>query len=243
MTMGEGAVRINRGKAALILLARMDSRRLPGKGLMDLGGRSVLGLALDRLACCDAIGPRILATGKRVLDDPLQQFAETEGISCFRGDLANVAGRCLAACDDYNLDWFIRICGDSPFVPPEIVMQVADAFTTPMPDGGAPDIATNVFPASYPTGTSAEAVSRAALARICAETTDLAYLEHVTLYAYEHADAFRIVNVAPPDDRYADLKLSVDTPDDLARARRIYAALTDPVKATLDQVAVAARAL
>ncbi|NIR59237.1 MAG: 3-deoxy-manno-octulosonate cytidylyltransferase, partial [Gammaproteobacteria bacterium] len=32
----------DRGASAVLLLARLDSRRLPGKGLADLGGRPLL---------------------------------------------------------------------------------------------------------------------------------------------------------------------------------------------------------
>ena len=62
-------------RAALILLARMDSRRLPGKGLLDLGGRPVLGLAADRLKRARLVSDVIIATSDRDVDTPLAEFA------------------------------------------------------------------------------------------------------------------------------------------------------------------------
>ncbi|NIR59238.1 MAG: acylneuraminate cytidylyltransferase, partial [Gammaproteobacteria bacterium] len=44
--------------------------------------------------------------------------------------------------DAHALDWFIRICGDSPFLDPAVTDAVAQAFLAP----DAPDIATNVHP-------------------------------------------------------------------------------------------------
>lgn len=222
----------SRGTAALILLARLDSRRLPGKGLMDLGGRSVLGRAADRLRRCRQVPDMILATTDRSVDDPLEAWGAEEGIPVFRGDANDVAGRCLAACQARNLDWFIRICGDSPFIDPAVVDQVAGAFLS----DPAPDLASNVFPRKFPIGCSAEAVSSIAMARICAETSDLAYLEHVTLWAYEHADRYMIKAVSPGHDRYANKQIAIDTPEDLEAARALIDKLPDPVTAGLDEI-------
>ncbi len=221
----------SRGKAALLLLARLDSRRLPGKGLMDLGGRSVLGRAVDRLSRCGLVSDMILATTDRTIDDPLEEFARAEGIGCYRGDAMDVAKRCFDACTANGLDWFVRICGDSPFADPGVVDRVAAAFL----DTGA-EIATNVFPRSFPVGASAEAVSATAMRRIMDATPDLAYREHVTLYAYENADAFRIESVAPDDPGYENLSIAVDTQEDLDRARRLIELLPDPKSATLSEI-------
>jgi spore coat polysaccharide biosynthesis protein SpsF len=225
------ASRTERGPAALVLLARLDSTRLPGKGLMDLGGRPVLGRAVDRLRRCAIVNDIVLATTDRAVDDDLAAFAEAEGIGCFRGDVHDVAKRCVDACGAYGLDWFVRICGDSPFADPEVVDRVARRFL----ETGA-DLATNVFPRSFPVGASAEAVSKAAMDRVLAATDDLAYREHVTLYAYEHPDSFAIESVMPDDPGYENLSIAIDTPEDLARARRLIALLPDPNTATLAEI-------
>ena len=149
----------DRGESAVLLLARLDSRRLPGKGLVDLGGRPLLGRTVDRIRRCSAVADIVLATSDRSVDDPLAAFAAAEDIPCYRGDAADVAGRCLAAMDAHGLDWFIRICGDSPFLDPAVTDAVAKAFVS----APEPDIATNVHPRGFPIGASAEAVSRPAL--------------------------------------------------------------------------------
>lgn len=221
----------SRGNAAILLLARLDSRRLPGKGLMDLGGRPVLGRAIDRLQRCSQVSTIILATTDRAVDDPLAAFAETEGIGCFRGDALDVAKRCVDACNAFNLDWFVRICGDSPFADPQVVDQVSEVFLK-----GRSDIATNVYPRSFPVGASAEAVSRVAMERILEATPDLAYREHVTLYAYENPNDFGIDSVLPDDPSYEKHSIAVDTQEDLSRARKLIALLPNPETATLDEI-------
>ncbi len=224
-----------RGNAALILLARLDSRRLPGKGLLDLGGRTVLGRAVDRLRRCSHVPEMILATSDRPIDDPLEAWGKAEGVTVFRGDVADVAGRCLAACKAQNLDWFIRICGDSPFIDPAVVDLVAEAFLAE----DRPDLASNVFPRKFPIGCSAEAVSTEAMTRICDDTQDLAYLEHVTLWAYENAERYRISSVSPGHDRYAEKRIAIDTPEDLTAARHLIFQLADPKSASLETILAA----
>lgn len=223
-----------RGKAAQFLLARLDSSRLPGKGLMDLGGRPVLGRAIDRLRRCERVNDLVLATTDRAVDDPLEAFAEAEGIACFRGDAMDVAKRCHDACEAYGLDWFIRICGDSPFADPVIVDGVAAAF-----DDGKAEIATNVYPRSCPIGVSAEAVSKEAMAKILRATDDLKYREHVTFYAYEHPHLFKIDSVPPDIPGHSDVSVAVDTPQDLENARALIEVLEDPTTAGLSEILTA----
>lgn len=224
---------IHRGKGAIILLARLDSRRLPGKQLLEITrGLSILDLVVNRLKRTRHGIPLILATTYRVVDHPLRDFAAAHGIALFEGDLDNVAKRCLDCAQAHDLDWFVRICADSPFMTPEIVDLVIDRFLEK-----ACDLACNIFPRTCPMGTSAEVISRAAMKRICQETDDLSVLEHVTLYAYENPDKFSIVNMTPPGGAYdVTNKLVVDTPADLERARWIASQLPNPATATLEEI-------
>ncbi|MEQ9491119.1 MAG: NTP transferase domain-containing protein [Alphaproteobacteria bacterium] len=217
--------------AAHIVLARLNSRRLPGKGLMDLGGKPLLHLTLERLRRCKTVTRIILATSNSDVDDPLEDFAKNEGIEVFRGDPDDVAGRCLACAKANRLDWFIRICGDSPFIDPAVVDQVANLYV----DDGV-EIATNVLKRSYPVGCSAEAVDTAALSRLCATTRDMRYLEHVTAFFYENPDIFMISSLEAPDDRYENVSIAVDTEQDYVRTKWVYDHLSDPVTAPLDEV-------
>lgn len=225
--------RTNRGQGAIMLLARLDSKRLPGKQLLDIvEGKSILDLVVQRLKRSRHNLPLILATTARNVDDPLTEFAARHDIALFRGDLNNVAQRCLDCADDNDLGWFVRICADSPFMTPEIVDQVVDLFLN-----NDCDLACNIFPRTCPMGTSAEVISRDAMARICRETDDMAFLEHVTLFAYEHADQFNIANLTPERGPYeTTMKLVVDTPEDLIRARWIADRLQDPVTASLEEI-------
>ncbi len=207
----------------IVIFARLDSSRLPGKVLMPLADRPMLDWTLRR---CRAVGlPVMIATTDRALDDPIADFAAGAQTPLFRGDTHDVLGRALAAARSFGLETLVRVSGDSPFIDPAVISAVVAVH-----DRERPDLTTNVFPRTFPPGISAEAVPLATLERLNTEIDDDRYREHVTLYAYETPDAFRIVNVpaSGPDyteGGYPDLHLAVDTPADRTRAEWIAARL------------------
>lgn len=204
---------------AILVFARMDSTRLPGKVLADLGGRPLLGRVLDRVRRVRQCERVVVATSDRAVDDIIADFAQEEGVGLFRGDAADVAGRALACCDTLGLDAFVRISGDSPFVPPELIDRAVE---TARGDGA--DLVTNVFPRSFPAGASVEVIAvdalRRAYGRMSAEQR-----EHLTTLFYAEPDDWHIVNFAAPTPGFADIRLTVDTAAELAVARALTAQL------------------
>lgn len=222
----------------LVIFARMGSSRLPGKSLMDIGGRSLLGRVLDRTRRIRCQGTIVIATSDQAEDEPIARFAEVEGVALFHGDLHNVAGRALACARRYRLARFARICGDRPFFDPGIVDRLLD-----MQAAGRLDLSTNAGEHTFPAGATGEVVSTPALERVLAATRDPEDLEHVTRYFYRCPAAFRIANLASRTPEDAEISLAVDTELDLERARWIVARLDGPpADASLGEVTRLARA-
>ena len=92
----------------------MDSSRLPGKALLNAGGRPLLEYALSLCNKIDELDSIAIATSDRAVDDSLEDFAKLHQIPCIRGSLDNVADRFLLAMKTLNLDAAVRINGDSP---------------------------------------------------------------------------------------------------------------------------------
>ena len=209
----------------------MDSTRLPGKVLSDLCGRPLLGRVLDRVRLVQGCSHILIATSDRALDEPILSFADTEGVEAFAGDSADVAGRALACCEGRDIDRFVRISGDSPFIPPELVDQAIG-----ISQSDDADLVTNVYPRSWPFGASVEVITASALRDAHPHMTT-EEREHVTSYFYSSPKALRIVNIAAPDDQYAGVRLTVDTQQDLERTRSLIDQLApDPETASLDLV-------
>lgn len=217
----------------IVIFARLDSNRLPGKVLKPIGGRPMLGHVIDRMRRVASAGDVVVATSDRDIDDPVARFAMDEGVAIFRGACDDVAARALKCAEANDFDRFVRISGDSPFVDPELVDQVSAA----QAERGA-DLATNIQVRTYPPGMSVEVIRTAAMARLIAETENADDREHVTRYFYRRPEGFRIVNCRAPDSRYEGLRLVVDTPADFARASWIAERLgKDIVSAGLDTIA------
>ena len=220
------------------MFARMDSARLPGKALGDLCGRPVLGRVLDRVRRAQGCKRVIVATSERAADDAIADFAAAENVECFRGHHADVARRALDCCAALGLDSFVRISGDSPFMPPELIDRALQ--TRRETDA---DLATNVFPRSYPAGASVEAIKADALRR-AHRNMSASEREHVTEAFYKAPLAWRIVNFAAPAPPCADVRLTVDTPAELEIARALTARLMpNPERAALDDVVALRRSL
>ena len=225
-------------RIGLAIFSRLDSSRLPGKALRDVAGRTLLGRVVDRCRRLEQWLPVVVATSDRPVDDPIVAFTRAEGVEVFRGSAEDTLARAVSCARAFGFDAVVRICGDSPFIPPEVALRLAER----MWEGGI-DIATNVFPRSFPRGASAEVITTAALERILAATDDPEDREHATAFAYRHPERFRIWNLESEVVYLDEVHLAVDTAEDLRRAVWIAERLESrAVTAELDEVVTFARA-
>ncbi len=205
-----------------IVQVRMSSQRFPGKVLHPVEGRPVLGYLLDRLKSCPGLETVIVATSLEPGDDPVARFCGDEGFPCVRGPLEDVAGRFVRVLEEYPLEGFLRVCGDSPWLDPGLVKRGLDLFG----EGGF-DLVTNVFPRSFPPGLSVEVVRSRAFQRAYAAMTDPAEREHVTKRFYAHPGEYRIRNFSAAES-YGGLSLALDTEADMAAFKAAVSSLDRP---------------
>lgn len=207
----------------VIIFSRFDSKRLPGKALLDISGRPMLGRVIDRAKCIKGVDHLIVATSSRAVDDPIVSFAMSENVEVFRGSVDNVGERALGACDKFGLTKFARICGDRPFFAPKVISDLIV-----MHNQVNVDITTTMFPRTYPPGLTGEIVSTLALQKAMSETKEASDIEHITSYFYRHPEEFSIHNLDSPKELDLDgLHLVVDDKTDLVRARWIASQLGD----------------
>lgn len=220
----------------IIVLARMDSRRLPGKVLRRLGDRPILFHVIDRVLKVEVADKLVVATSDRAVDDPIAD-AVSERACVYRGPADDVALRCFECAEAHGFSRFCRISADSPFIDPGLVSRLIR-----MHREHDLDIATNLAPRSYPYGVSAEVLSSTAMRRVLAETEDAEDREHVTRYIYSHQERFRLMNVCSPNDNHRGVRLVVDDANDLRRAQWIVSRLAGPpAEATIDELVDLAR--
>lgn len=192
-------------KLVCIIQARMSSRRLPGKVLLPLAGQPLLGIAVERVRRAGLFETVIVATSQEWSDDLIEQWARRSGIPCVRGPLNDVVTRFLFAMNLWPADGYARICADSPLIDPDVVRAVAARY-----QNSRCDLATNVFPRTFPKGQSVEVIAPTPFKEMAARSLTLTQREHVTRYFYDHAGEYRIENVSN-DAAGATVDLSIDT--------------------------------
>ncbi|MBW1712934.1 MAG: Gfo/Idh/MocA family oxidoreductase [Deltaproteobacteria bacterium] len=209
-------------KIGAIIQARMGSERFPGKVLHPVAGRPLLGYLLRRLERCRSLESLTLATSSSPQDDPLAEFASKAGLACVRGSLEDVAGRFVTALKTLDLDGFVRVCADSPWLDPQLVDQGVGLFS-----GGDWDLATNLHPRTFPPGQSVEVLRTETFLRTYPLMIEAADKEHVTRFFYRHPDGFKICNFEAGRD-FDGLSLAVDTAGQMAAFEAVAAGLERP---------------
>ena len=201
-------------KIGVLIFSRFDSTRLPGKALLDISGRELLGRVIDRSKKIRGLAGVAVATSDRNIDDNVAAFAKAQGVDVFRGSVDDVAKRAIEACNFYGWDAFVRICGDRPFFDVSIVN---DAVANMIDQ--ACDLVTTSGKHALPPGLTTELVSLPAIER-CYSQFKTRHKEHLTSFFYEHEDKFdiRYMNYLSISKNMYSTTLVVDTDDDLQRA-------------------------
>lgn len=204
-----------------IIEARMTSTRLPGKVLADLGGAPALAVLVDRLAMVPELDNIVIATTANATDDPIEALARRLGVGMWRGSEEDVLQRVLDAAIAHDVDVIVEVTGDCPLSDPAIVGKVIRHYR----DNGV-DYVSNVLKRTYPIGMDVQVFSTAVLTDVARRTADPVDHEHVSLFIYRHPEIYSLANVeAPPGEARPDLRLTLDTPEDLELLRRVHRAL------------------
>jgi len=213
----------------------MDSERLPGKALLDLGGRPLLGRVIERAKLIDAHLEIVVATSKRKIDDQIANFAKAQKVAVFRGDFEDVRTRAIMCCDHYGFSRFGRICGDSPLLLKDVWRRAID-----LSNSSDYDLITNTFPRSFPIGMSVEVFSVNALAKSVELDASGSAKEHLGSSFYANADKFNIKNISCNEGDYSATSVAVDTREDLDRIALLIALYGDRLSTmSLEEIAQA----
>jgi spore coat polysaccharide biosynthesis protein SpsF len=206
-------------RVVAIIQARMGSTRLPGKSLAVVAGRPLLATMLARVGTARALDDVWVATTDDPRDDPIAELAAATGAGVFRGSEHDVLARYAGAAAATRADVVVRLTSDCPLLDPAVIDRVVGEL-----DGH--DLATNAPPAgrTYPDGMDVEALTRAALDRADREATDAADREHVTRYLHQGGFDVHVVGLDRP---LGDVRITVDTSEDLEVVRRLLETLPD----------------
>jgi len=201
---------------AIILQARIDSSRLPGKALLPLCGKPMILRVMEALNRTPA-ELRVLACTEDS-KPAFAELAEKAGFTLFAGPKEDVLGRFCLCVRNFGIRHLIRATGDNPFVFADAVYSIiTEALTLDADYAGY---------SGLPLGAGVEYVNAKALLRAGTDAGSQYEREHVCPYLYTHPETFLLHRpLAPQHWQCPEIRLTVDTQQDYEQAQALYAAL------------------
>lgn len=206
-------------RVVAIIQARMSSTRLPGKVLLDLGGRPVLERMIDRVKRSKLVNEVVVATTTDLSDDPIVTLCEQIGTPVFRGSLPDVLDRYYQCARQFKAEIIVRLTGDCPLIDPELIDEVIFGLLDSPCDFSCNRLPPP-FTRDFPIGLDVEACTFAALEKAWLNATEKHDREHVMPYLYEVPGRFRVIQLHSDDD-YGYMRWTLDTPEDLSLLREV----------------------
>ena len=177
-------------ETAIILQARLGSKRFPSKVLKKINGKTILEYVINRLKKTKLSNNIIVATTNREEDKKIIKVAKKTNCHTFRGSTNNVLNRYYKAAVHYKVKNIVRICSDCPLIDPKIINKVYFFYLKNNYDY----VSNKIFP-SYPPGMGVEILNFQSLKKANKLTKNSYDKEHVTPYIYKNPKKFKIKNV------------------------------------------------
>jgi len=202
-------------KVAAILACRVHSSRLFAKQLQLVGNYSILQLTLNQLKKSKLIDEIVLGISERPGNEVFINFAKEHQLKFIIGDDRDVLKRLTDGAKYVNADIVFRITPENPYIywegiDPLIKKHISGNF----------DFSILI---DAPLGSGFEVINREALERSHKNGSKRHRSELCSLYIYEHQNKFKIHRFQTPKKiQRSELRLTVDTPQDLFVARQIY---------------------
>lgn len=175
----------------------MGSSRLPGKTLMKIEGREMIGMIVDRVKISPYVSDILIATTDFPEDDKLVDWARQEGISTFRGQSFDMLGRISDAVKYIGASSFIEVLGDNPLIESKIIDAVCNKYQTSNYDYVS--LLTKEYPNFcledsnlFPVGIRAQVMSAKAIQKASKFATNKYHREHATTYIIDNPNDFKI---------------------------------------------------
>lgn len=197
-----------------MIQARMGSTRLAGKVLLEILGKPMLQLQVERLRRARHIARIVLATTNVSADDAVAVVGERIGLTVFRGSEDDVLDRYYQAASLVKAPHVMRLTADCPLIDPAVCDLVAEEYERT----GCDYVRTGE---SFAEGLDCEVISFKALEASWQEAKLRSEREHVTLFLRNHPERFNIhVLENKMDDSH--IRITVDEPEDLIVVRIIF---------------------
>lgn len=209
-------------KVVAIIQARMSSSRLPGKVMLDLGGKTLLERVIESVKKASSIDEIIIATSSNEEDNIITNLADDIGIRCVRGSLEHVFSRFKQAINESNATLVVRVTADNPLTNPDLI------------DIGVKQLREKdldyVSFKKVPLGSAVEVFNADAFLGIDEALLNEHNVEHVTSYFYQNNQQFNLKFIEDHfENDMSNLSVTVDTLNDYVKIYSYFSRKQDKV--------------
>ena len=162
---------------SIIILSRANSKRLPNKAFLKINNKMIIEYVIQVAKKNFRNSNIILSTSNNKSDNKLIDIAKKHKIQFFRGELENVYNRFYETMKFFELDYAVRLNGDSPLNSHHIIKKGLDIFV----NNKNVDLITNIFPRTFPKGMSTEIIIRNCY-KLLIKISDKYDLENITSF-------------------------------------------------------------
>jgi spore coat polysaccharide biosynthesis protein SpsF len=213
----------------LIIQARMGSKRLPGKSMMDLAGMPLVGRILERVKRCKEVNCIVLAIPLGDKDSILGDLGRSMGVNVYQGSENDLLNRYYEAAKLYKADLIVRLPADNPTPEPNEIDRIIKYHISLKKPGFSSNLA-EINNSGYPDGIGAEVIDYSLLEQAENNVLDPKKREHVHLNFYDYASKKVADSIScpvntllcPKEFRRPDLILDVNTMEQYGFMRELY---------------------
>lgn len=200
----------------VILQARMESTRLPGKVLLPICGKPMIELQISRILRSKLISDLVVAIPNTKNNDVLNDYLENLNVKVFRGSHHNVYERYIETSKKYPSKSIIRLTADCPLVMPGLLDEMIDYF-----DSIKVDYLSNTLTETFPDGLDIEIFNTKALVRLQEFKLSQQEKEFVTLGIYKRPKNFLLENFESKTFLGHE-RWTVDYPEDFEFVTKVF---------------------
>ncbi len=213
-------------KIAAVIACRVDSSRLYAKPLQLIDKFTILELLIKQIKKSSLIDDVVLAISKNVGNEPFIEFAKKHNLNYVTGNDRDVLNRLILGAKAVHAKIVFRITSENPYIFWEGIDDLIKSHLS-----GKYDLS---FYNPLPLGAFFEIINLDSLELSHKKGSKRHRSELCTLYINENQKKFKINQISPKKDiQRPEIRLTVDSPQDLWVARLIYSSLgkhTFPIK-------------
>jgi len=219
----------------------MGSKRLPGKSLIKIKGKSLVERIFERVSRVQGVDKILFAIPDIKSDDILFETLTKIGASVFRGSEDDVLDRYYQAAKEVKADYILRIPADNAFPDPREIEKIIFFHLAFNQDGFSTNLA-NAKGSNYIDGVGAEIFSFSLLEKAWKNNNDPKKREHVHLNFFDYETNTEINNIrvlspkCPSEYSRPDIHLDINEREDLEFVKLIYNYFKNQTFSTTDIV-------